>query len=98
MYRHRYRQILRLQGVNREQSRACRRRFLELWSGGWEKRYGSQSEADLALTGLLAEYIGNNPSQIDRLFRESTLYRDKWDETRGDNTYGERTIALALGE
>ena len=73
-----------------------RRRFQELWAGNWKANYGSQSEADLALAGLLAEFIGNNPSQIDRLFRQSGLVREKWDEQRGDFTYGERTIATTL--
>ena len=39
--------------------------FHQLWGGNWKARYGSQSEADLALTGLLAEFIGNNPIQIE---------------------------------
>ena len=70
--------------------------FQLLWEGNWQARYGSQSEADLALTGLLAEFVGNNPAQIDRLFRESGLYRDKWDEYRGELTYGEKTMAMTL--
>src|SRR5262249_7028533 len=32
----------------------------------------------------------------DRLFRQSGLMRDKWDEQRGAQTYGARTIAEAL--
>jgi len=32
---------------------------------------------------------------MDALFRQSKLYRDKWDERRGSETYGERTIAAA---
>ena len=34
--------------------------------------------------------------QIDRLFRQSGLYREKWDERHGAQTYGERTIVQAL--
>ena len=33
---------------------------------------------------------------MDRLFRQSGLLRDKWDEKRGAQTYGERTIMEAL--
>ena len=74
------------------------RTFSGLYHGGSESRHSSHSEADLALTGILATYIGNNPKQIDRIFRGSALYRDKWDEQRGALTYGEMTIEKALGE
>jgi replicative DNA helicase len=33
---------------------------------------------------------------IDRLFRQSALYRPKWDELRGSKTYGERTLDRAV--
>jgi hypothetical protein len=33
---------------------------------------------------------------MDRLFRQSGLMRPKWDELRGESTYGERTIQNAL--
>jgi primase-polymerase (primpol)-like protein len=80
--------------------RASRRRaaFQALYSGRWQARHSSQSEADLALTGLIADFVGNNRAQIDRIFRGSALYRPKWDDQRGDDTYGERTIKKALGE
>jgi putative DNA primase/helicase len=70
--------------------------FSLLYGGGWESRYGSHSEADLALAGILATFVGNNPTQIDRIFRRSVLIRPKWDELRGDFTYGEMTINKAL--
>ncbi len=56
----------------------------------------SASEADLALCAMLAFWTGKDTARIDRLFRGSALYRDKWDERRGAATYGERTIAKAL--
>jgi len=34
---------------------------------------------------------------MDRLFRESGLMRDKWDESRGLKTYGQITINSAIG-
>src|SRR5581483_3360592 len=37
-----------------------------------------------------------NGSDIDRLVRSSGLYRPKWDERRGDTTYGAMTIDAAL--
>jgi putative DNA primase/helicase len=35
-------------------------------------------------------------TQIDRLFRQSALMRPKWDEQRGELTYGQRTTREAL--
>jgi hypothetical protein len=57
--------------------------------------YGSPSEADLGLCIRLAFWT-QDTAQIDRLFRCSGLMRDKWDEKRGEHTYGERTIHEAL--
>ena len=54
------------------------------------------SEGDLGLCNMLAFYAGPDPDRIDRLFRGSALMRAKWDEKRGDQTYGAMTIAKAL--
>ncbi len=70
-------------------------KFRRLWNGDVSE-YPSHSEADLALAGLLAFWTGGDRRQIDRLFRHSGLYREKWDEDRADQTYGERTIDKAL--
>jgi putative DNA primase/helicase len=51
----------------------------------------SQSEADLALCAILAFWT-QDPEQLDRLFRRSGLYREKWE--RAD--YRERTIQKAI--
>lgn len=66
-----------------------------LWEGDFSN-YPSQSEAELALCLHLAFYTGNNAAEIDRLFRQSGLMRDKWNENHGQGTYGERTIAKAV--
>ena len=71
------------------------RKFKQLWNGR-TAGYDSHSEADLALCGILAFWTGGDRAQMDRLFRESGLYRDKWDEDRGGDTYGELTIGEAL--
>jgi hypothetical protein len=63
---------------------------------GDTSKYGSHSEADLALCDHLAFYAGPDPQKIDRLFRASDLYRHKWDDQRGSSTYGQMTIAKAL--
>lgn len=71
--------------------------FKALNSGNWETLgYPSQSEADLALIGMLARNGVRRPEQLDRIFRSTGLMRDKWDEQRGEHTYGEMTIAKAL--
>ena len=70
-------------------------RFKRLWRGEWEGEYLSQSEADLALCAKLAFWTGRDAERMDRLFRQSGLYRPKWDEQRGSRTYGEMTIATA---
>ena len=72
--------------------------FAKLWSGSWHDQYESQSEADMALSCKLAFWTGRNRDQMDRLFRQSKLYREKWDERHHANgaTYGEETLAKAL--
>ncbi|HML68267.1 MAG TPA: hypothetical protein PKA81_07695 [Clostridia bacterium] len=74
------------------------RLFTKLWSGNWQEQYDSQSEADMALSCKLAFWTGKNRDQMDRLFRQSKLYRDKWDERHlaSGATYGEETLAKAL--
>ena len=63
---------------------------------GDASNHNSGSEADLALCSHLAFYSSGDPATIDRLFRNSALYREKWDEHRGAQTYGEMTIAKAV--
>jgi putative DNA primase/helicase len=52
------------------------------------------SRADLALVGMLAFWTGPDPQRIDRLFRGSALYREKWER----EDYSARTIQLALAD
>jgi primase-polymerase (primpol)-like protein len=68
------------------------RRFLSLWRGDISD-YASQSEADLALCGLLAFWTNYDRERVDRLFRQSDLYRDKWDSW----SYRSATLNRALG-
>jgi len=58
--------------------------------------YESRSEADLGLCNHLAYWTNNHAEQMDRLFRQSGLYRDKWDERRNNSTYGLDTIQKAI--
>lgn len=53
-------------------------KFSALWYGD-ASAYGSQSEADLALCSILAFWCGGDTEQMDRLFRQSDLMREKWE-------------------
>ena len=70
-------------------------KFRKLWSGDTSD-YPSESEADLALCGVLAFWCRRDPTQIDKLFRQSALFRKKWDSKRGGSTYGEWTVRKAI--
>jgi primase-polymerase (primpol)-like protein len=52
----------------------------------------------MALCCLLAFWTGGTPTQMDRLFRRSGLYREKWDEVHyaDGSTYGEKTVERAI--
>jgi len=69
--------------------------FSLLWEGDTSQKK-SHSEADQALCNRLAFWTAKDRDQIDRLFRQSGLMRSKWDESRGDKTYGEMTIDSAI--
>ena len=60
--------------------------------------YESNSEADMALAAILAFWSGGDEAQIDRLFRDSGLYRQKWDDVHfaDGSTYGEKTVERAV--
>jgi hypothetical protein len=74
-----------------------------LWNGDISKYVGDdgrpdESRADAGLCSHLAFYAGDDEAHIDRLFRNSRLYRPKWDEKRGASTYGSRTIQYILSQ
>ena len=58
----------------------------------------SQSEADQALCNHLAFWMDRDPERIDRVFRISGLYREKWDTKHFSDgrTYGQATIEKAI--
>jgi hypothetical protein len=73
-------------------------KFSALFYGGWEAGgYPSQSEADAALCALLVFWT-RDEGQIDRIFRQSALMREKWDKRHhaDGRTYGQATIERAL--
>ena len=77
-------------------------RWMKLLRGEWEDCAGdgdpnwSHSEADYTLCLKLAFYCRGDMEQMDRIFRESGLMRDKWDRQTGGATYGEITMANAV--
>jgi len=72
-------------------------KFERLWNGN-TVGYDSHSEADMALCCLLAFWTGGDRTQMDQLFRQSGLHREKWDEVHyaDGSTYGEKTIERAI--
>lgn len=54
-------------------------KFIALFDKGDISDYVSPSEADQALCNILAFYTGGDADEMDTLFRQSKLYRDKWD-------------------
>lgn len=65
-------------------------RIRQLWRGD-TSGYGSASEADLGLVSHLLWWCKGDTAQVDRLFRQSGLYREKWNR----DDYRQRTIAAA---
>lgn len=70
--------------------------FKALYDRGRFPAHHSASEADFWLACRLAFWANRDPDTIDRLVRQSALMRDKWDESRGDTTYGRYTIDSAI--
>ena len=71
---------------------------LLFFNGDWnEAGYSTQSDADIALCGQLAFWCNRDKELIDTIFRQSAMYRDKWDEVHDSagHTYGWLTIEKA---
>jgi putative DNA primase/helicase len=69
-----------------------------LWNGATSGHGDDHSAADAALCSKLLWWIGGpDAARLDRLFRQSKLMRPKWDERRGEKTYGRLTIDYAIG-
>lgn len=69
-----------------------------LWEGA-RARHQSQSEADFTLVLMLLYWTNKDQTQVDRLFRQSGLMREKWTRAiKGSETYGERIIKDAMAK
>lgn len=73
------------------------KQFDELMAGDWS-HYGSQSEADMAFANMLAFWTAKDFHQMDEIFRDSGLYRDKYDEKHGKTTYGVQLLNKAIAD
>ena len=58
--------------------------------------YESQSNADLAFANYLAFWTNKDFAQMDRIFRQSGLYREKYDRKTRDTTYGTVLLEEAI--
>lgn len=73
-------------------------RFAKLWAGDTSMHGGDASSADQAMCNSLAFWTAKDPERMDRLFRQSGLFRRKWDAKRGACTYGQLTINKAIAD
>jgi len=74
--------------------------FDKLYHGEWHGKYPSQSEADFALCCKLAFWANHDLAQMDRMFRASALFREKWDaqHSASGETYGQITLNNACAK
>lgn len=73
--------------------------FSALYDQGDLSRYnGDQSAADAALCQMLAFWTQRDATEMDRLFRQSALMREKWDvrHSADGRTYGQMTVDHAI--
>jgi len=72
--------------------------FQSLWDGDTSKYNGDDSAADMAMCNMLAFWTGRDAVRMDSLFRQSSIYRQKWDERHFSDgtTYGVHTINKAI--
>ena len=65
------------------------------YDGDLSMNGGDHSSADMSFCCMLAFWCNGDEEQMDRIFRNSGLMREKWDKYRGQKTYGEITIDSA---
>lgn len=66
--------------------------FDRLWAGDTSMQHGDHSAADAALLRILAYWTGRDAGRMDALFRQSGLYRPKWER----QNYREPTLDNAI--
>lgn len=70
--------------------------FMRLFNGDMTDYGNDHSRADMALCKILAFWTGCDANQIDRIFRQSGLMREKWNRRQSGTTYGAITIESAI--
>ena len=71
-------------------------KFARLFNGDTSDYDNDDSRADMALCSMLAFWCNKDISMMDRIFRQSKLMREKWDEKHGRDTYGNITMEKAV--
>ena len=71
-------------------------KFARLFNGDTSDYDNDDSRADMAFCLMLAFWCNKDISMMDRIFRQSRLMRDKWDEKHGRDTYGNITMQKAV--
>lgn len=68
--------------------------------GNWMMagNYPSQSEAEFAFLEELAFFTQNNPQLMEEIYRESGMYREKWDRRQNGTYYGQEQIQKIISE
>lgn len=72
-------------------------KFSLLYDKGDFSAFESHSNADASLCSMLAFYTGDDKERIDKLFRASALYREKWEREDYRTLTIEKAIALCDG-
>ena len=74
--------------------------FEALWSGQTAGHGEDHSAADLALANILSFWTNGDAARMDRLFRQSSLMREKWDKPHyaDGRTYGQATLEKAVAD
>lgn len=75
-------------------------RLIALKNGDMSAYGDDHSRADQAMCNALAFATGRDLARMDQLFRQTLLYREKWDEAHsaGGETYGTMTIRKACAD
>lgn len=75
------------------------RKFIALYDNGDTSAYSDdESSADIALCNQLAFYLQGDAAAVDAAFRESALYRPKWERSDYRETTISKAISLCGGE
>ena len=74
-------------------------KFKKFMDGDWQDMgYTSHSDADQGFANILAFWCAKDKALMDEVFRQSKMYRPKWDEKRGKGTYADLTLNEAINK